>query len=173
MSVNEFIDLVDHHADFPKQGILFRDVSPLLRDPKVLSNLISHLSSLFANKAYDVICGIEARGLIFGTALALQVEKPFVMARKKGKLPGKTITNEYSLEYGDSCLEMQVDAIKAGEKVLIIDDILATGGTAKSAAKLIEKLGGQVVGIGFIVELTELQGKKILDNYFVQSVMTF
>jgi adenine phosphoribosyltransferase len=158
--------------DFPKPGIIFKDISPLLADPVQMKALIMGLASDWKGKV-DVICGFDARGFIFGSLLAYELSIPFVMLRKKGKLPGKTVSVSYGLEYGSSELELQDDAIKKGDKVLLVDDLLATGGTAEAGCRLVEMFGGEVKGIQFIIELSELKGKDKLSAYPVHSVVSF
>jgi len=151
-------------ADYPKKGIMFRDISTLLRDPVglklVIDNFTEHYSK--SDVEFDIIAGIEARGFIIGGALAYTLGKGFVPIRKPGKLPGDTISQEYTLEYGVDRMEMQIDAVKKGARVLIVDDLLATGGTANAAAALVEKLGGIVVDMAFIVNLPDIGGEKFL-----------
>jgi adenine phosphoribosyltransferase len=163
------ISLRDIH-DFPKPGIIFKDISPLLAKPKEMQALVKHLASLWRGKV-DVVCGFDARGFIFASLLAYELSIPFVMLRKKGKLPGKTVSVSYGREYGKSELELQDDAIKSGDKVLLIDDLLATGGTAEAGCRLVELFGGNVEGIQFIVELSSLQGREKLSGYHVSSVV--
>ncbi len=173
MQKPEYYDkLIRNVPDFPKKGIQFKDITTLVKDPKGLQNAIDDLASAFKGKKVSKVVGIESRGFIFGTGIALKLGVGFVPIRKPGKLPAKTVSMEYSLEYGTDKIEMHEDAITKGEKVLVIDDLLATGGTLKAAAKLVEKLGGVVVGIGCVIELTEsLHGRDLLKGYDVVSLV--
>ncbi len=149
--------------DFPKKGIIFKDITPLLNNPEALSNCLASLVSNSPSKV-DKVIGIEARGFFFGTALAEKLQAGFIPVRKKGKLPYDTIEEQYSLEYGEDALEIHQDAIKKGDKVLIHDDVLATGGTAKAVINLVEKLGGEVVQCNFLIELDFLKGRNKLNS---------
>lgn len=151
--------------DFPKPGILFKDITPVLHNPKLCDDIVTEFSEKFKNKAIHAIVGVESRGFLFGFALAKKLNVPFVLVRKAGKLPYKTISYEYNLEYGSAKVEMQVDDIKSGWNVLIHDDLLATGGTAEAAAKLVQMQQGNVAGFAFIVELDFLNGKQRLTQY--------
>jgi adenine phosphoribosyltransferase len=157
--------------NFPKKGILFKDISPLLSNPKEMKQLISYLADYWKGKV-DKIGGFDARGFIFGSLLAYEMGLPFFMLRKKGKLPGECREVSYDLEYGSASLEMQTDAVKPGEKVLLVDDLLATGGTALAGCQLVEQVGGVIVGCQFIIDLAELPGKEKLSGYNIQSVIT-
>lgn len=159
--------------DFPKKGILFRDISPLLRDAAALSLVIDELSKRIHPNEVDAFVGIESRGFPFACALALRYNKGMIMIRKQGKLPGATHKLTYDIEYGTATMEIQSDAIKKGERIIICDDLLATGGTAKAAAKLVEKLGGIVAGFAFIIELTDLKGSKAIKNYRYDSLVKY
>lgn len=159
--------------DFPKQGILFKDIAPLLQDHKGLSMCLSELKAMVPNGKIDKVIGIESRGFLFGTMLAKRLQAGFVLARKPGKLPFKTVSQSYDLEYGKDAVEIHVDAIKKGEKVLVHDDVLATGGTAQAVCKLVERLGGKVVQCNFIMELKSLNGRKKLPEYDVQCVLSY
>ncbi len=160
--------------DFPKEGIDFIDITTVLQDPEAFTQCIDQLkASVQAAGDFDLIVGPESRGFIFGTPLAYLLKKGFVPIRKKGKLPYKTIRAEYQLEYGSDILEMHEDAIKPGQKVVIVDDLLATGGTTESNIKLVEMLGGQVAGIVYFVELTFLNGRDRLKGYKVDSLVQF
>jgi adenine phosphoribosyltransferase len=153
--------------DFPKKGIMFRDITTLLNDSDAFRRTINVFASRYNDKKIDVVAGIESRGFIFGGALAYKINARFVPVRKPGKLPYKTISQEYDLEYGKDKIEIHEDAIKKGDKVLIIDDLIATGGTAAAACDLIEKIGGKIYECGFVVELPELKGwEKIKRSYF-------
>ncbi|MFA5527642.1 MAG: adenine phosphoribosyltransferase [Peptostreptococcales bacterium] len=159
--------------NFPKEGVLFRDITPLLHDGQCFSESIEAFKALCADLDFDFIVGPESRGFIFGTPLAYALKKGFIPVRKPGKLPCETVTFEYDLEYGCDRLEMHKDAIKAGDKVVIVDDLLATGGTIASAVQLIEQLGGEVVGIFVLIELMELKGKDKLTDYVVRSILQY
>ncbi len=157
--------------DFPKPGIGFKDITTLLKEPEPFREVIEQFAAHFAPKNVQKVVGIESRGFIFGAPLALKLGVGFVPARKPKKLPAATVREEYQLEYGTDALEMHVDAIQAGENVLVIDDLLATGGTAAAAVRLVEKLGGKVAGLGFLIELGFLNGKRNLKRYDVLSLI--
>lgn len=157
--------------DFPKEGIVFKDITPLLQSPEGLRESVEGLAQAFDPASYDLVVGIESRGFIFGTALANHIGKGFVPIRKPGKLPWKTASESYELEYGSDTIEIHVDACQPGQKVLLVDDLLATGGTAEAALKLIQRIGGQPVGCGFVIELSFLQGRKRLGDVPIQSLM--
>ena len=157
--------------DFPKPGIGFKDITTLLKEPAAFREVMARLTSHFSKKGIQKVVGIESRGFIFGAPLALNLQAGFVPARKPKKLPAATIREEYQLEYGTDALEMHADAIANGEKVAIIDDLLATGGTAAATARLVEKLGAQVAGLAFLIELDFLQGRRRLEKYEVHSLI--
>ena len=150
--------------DFPKKGILFKDITPLLQDPAGLKETISELARAVEPRTFDVVCGIESRGFIFGTALAHHLGKGFVPIRKPGKLPWKTESESYELEYGTDRIEVHVDAISKGEHVLLVDDLIATGGTAEAAVKLIETMGGKIVECCFVIDLPDIGGRARLEK---------
>ena len=156
---------ISEYQDFPKKGILFRDFSPILGDPSAMSFVVEEFSKQFHPKDVDTFVGIESRGFIIASILAQKYGKGMVMLRKEGKLPGKTVKTSYTIEYGKAVLEIQKSVLNQGEKVVICDDLLATGGTAKAAAKLVEEVGGKVTGFTFIIELTDLNGIKEINNY--------
>jgi len=158
---------------WPKQGIMFRDITTLLKDPQGFEKVINIFTERYKDKQIDVIAGIESRGFIIAGALAHKLGISFVPIRKKGKLPAETESQEYALEYGTDCVEIHKDAIKSGDKVLLIDDLLATGGTALASCQLIEKLGGEIAECGFIIELPELKGKEKLANYEIFNIVEF
>lgn len=163
-----------HVMDFPKEGIDFIDITTVLQDADALNQCIDEMKERISKLGeFDLIIGPESRGFIFGVPLAYSMKKGFVPIRKKGKLPYKTISVEYQLEYGTDVLEMHEDAIKPGQRVLIVDDLLATGGTTESNIKLVEKLGGQVAGLVFFIELTFLNGREKLKGYNVESIVQF
>jgi adenine phosphoribosyltransferase len=159
--------------DFPKPGILFYDITTLLQDPLALRMTVDRFVWFFAQKHIDKVVGIESRGFIFAPTVAYNLNAGFVPVRKPGKLPYQAARQGYDLEYGTDSIEMHNDAVKPGEHVLIIDDLIATGGTALAAAKLVESLGGQVAGFGFLVELTFLPGRHKLQGYDVQSLIQY
>lgn len=159
--------------DFPKKGILFRDITTLLKDKKSFSFVVEELFKRYNDKDIDIIAGIESRGFIFGSALAYRINKGFVPIRKPGKLPSTTVSEEYSLEYGTDKIEMHVDAIKEGDRVLLIDDLLATGGTMAAACSLVEKAGGKVTECSFLIELAFLNGRDRLKGYDIYSMVTY
>lgn len=170
MDIKSKIRIVE---DFPKKGISFKDVSTLISDGASLKYTIDELASYLKDKNIDVIVGPEARGFIFGVPVAYALGVGFVPVRKKGKLPGETVSIEYDLEYGTDCLQIHKDGIKPGQRVAIIDDLLATGGTIEAVAKLVEAVGGEVVAMEFVVELTELNGADKLKNYEVISLTQY
>ncbi len=156
-------DYIRTIPDFPHEGIMFRDVTTLFSNPRGFRMAVDQLLHPYAGEDIDVVVGLEARGFILGGAIAHQLGKGFVPIRKKGKLPGKTIEQSYTLEYGEAVMEIHDDAIEAGSKVLVVDDLLATGGTAEAGIKLLEKLGGEVVGCAFVIDLPDLGGRAKLE----------
>jgi adenine phosphoribosyltransferase len=165
-------DTIRDIPDFPKEGIVFKDITPVLSN----ASLMREITSAFVERvggAIDVVVGMESRGFIFGVPLAMELGAAFVPARKPGKLPYETIGYEYDLEYGTNRLELHTDSIKPGQKVLIVDDLLATGGTADATAKLVEKLGGDIVGCCFVIELDFLNGRAPLGGYDVFSIVHY
>ena len=166
-------DYVRTIPDFPEPGIMFRDVTTVLQDPDGFKLAIDEIQNLLKDVDFDVIAGTESRGFIFGTPLAYNLHKPFVLVRKKGKLPAETVEMEYDLEYGSAVIEMHKDSIQPGQKVVLVDDLIATGGTMEAAAKLVEKLGGEVVKMLFLMELEGLEGRKRLAKYDVASVVSY
>lgn len=159
--------------DFPIEGILFYDITTMLKDPAALKESIDQLTNHYKGGDIDLVVGMEARGFIFGVPIAYQLGVGYVPIRKPGKLPAETLTESYELEYGSNSIEIHVDAIESGQKVLVIDDLLATGGTAKATCNLVEKLGGQIVGVGFVIELTFLNGREKLKDYEVFSLLKY
>ena len=164
---------ITEFRDFPKKGILFRDISPLLKDPSAISYITEELSKVYHPNDVDVFAGIESRGFPFACAMAIRYNKGMIMIRKQGKLPGKTEKMSYKIEYGKATMEIQKNALKKDQRVVICDDLLATGGTAKASAKLIEKIGGNVTGFAFIVELTDLNGINEIKKYKSQSLVKY
>lgn len=159
--------------DFPKPGIQFKDISTLLKDKAAFKTSINRLADKFKNKKVDVVVAVEARGFIIGGALAHKLGAGFVPVRKRGKLPWKTYSVSYELEYGTDSLEMHQDGINRGDRVLIIDDLLATGGTVRAVTDLVKKLQGRIIGIAFLIELTDLKGKEKLKEYPVYSLIKY
>lgn len=159
--------------DFPKEGIMFRDITTLLKNPEAYHELIDRIAESIKGLRVELIIGPEARGFVIGSALAYAIGAGFIVARKPGKLPCKTNRYEYGLEYGTDVLEVHEDAIRPGQRVAIVDDLLATGGTALATAKLVEQAGGEVVAVRFAIELAELDGRATLGDYNVDSVMVF
>ncbi len=160
-------------ADFPKPGIVFKDIMPLLADPESLRSTISRLAEWSRPREPDIVLGAEARGFITGGALAYELGCGFVAARKPGKLPWRTVSAKYALEYGFDVLELHADAIRPGQRVLVHDDVLATGGTARAKCELVEQLGGEVVGVAFIIALDFLNGRERLEGYDVHALISY
>ena len=177
MTVNhiDLFSLISNCPDFPRKGIIFRDINPLLRTDYALHYISNQLYHRFNKVAFESIAGIESRGFVIATALALKFDKGLIMIRKAGKLPGHTLKESYNIEYGNAVMEIQKDAIKPGQSVLIADDLIATGGSAVAAARLVEKLGGTVVGFAFVIELDNLDGANKLRTlgYNVQSLVVY
>jgi len=159
--------------DFPVKGIMFRDITTLLKEPEAVNKTLKYLLTFTDGIKIDKVVGIESRGFIFGSMLAKKLDVGFILARKPGKLPAETESESYQLEYGTDKIEMHKDAISKGDKVLLHDDLLATGGTAAATAKLIEKLGGEVVQVSFVIELTFLNGREKLKGYPVKSIIIY
>ena len=164
---------ISEYSDYPKKGILFRDFSPILGDPSAMSFILEEFSKKFHPKDVDVFVGIESRGFIIASILAQKYNKGMVMLRKEGKLPGETVKTSYTIEYGKAVLEIQKNVLKKGERVVICDDLLATGGTANAAAKLVEKIGAKIAGFAFIIELTNLNGIKEISDYKTVSLVQY
>ncbi len=160
-------------ADFPVEGILFKDITTLLKDPQALQETVDRMAAYAGSRDVELVVGVESRGFIFGMPLAYKLGCGFVPVRKPGKLPAEKISESYTLEYGINTLEIHVDAVSEGLRVLVVDDLLATGGTALATCKLIERLGGQVAGAAFAIELGFLNGRDQLNNYDVFSLITF
>lgn len=165
--------LIRDVPDFPIPGIVFRDIMPLLRDARGLAEVTDALAAPFRNRGIDLVAGVESRGFLFGPPLARALDVGFVAIRKLGKLPGPTVRREYTLEYGSNHLEVQHDAVRPGERVLVVDDVLATGGTARASLELVAELGGDAVAAAFLVELRALGGRDLLRGYEVFSVLTY
>ena len=160
-------------VDFPKKGIIFRDITTAVKDPKALKFMIDFLTQQYEGQKIDYVAGVESRGFIFGSALAYNLNAGFVMIRKPGKLPANVVSQEYELEYGTDKIEMHADAVEAGKNVLVIDDLLATGGTVEAACKLLKKVGANVVGAAFIIELSDLGGREKLKDINVVSMIQY
>ncbi|MGI6188236.1 MAG: adenine phosphoribosyltransferase [Clostridiales bacterium] len=170
MELKEKVRIV---MDFPKEGISFKDITTLLKDPEAYVYTVDSLVNYCREKGVDIIVGPEARGFVLGAPVAYALKVGFVPVRKPGKLPAETVKYEYELEYGMDSLEIHKDAIRPGQRVVVVDDLLATGGTALAAVKLVEKLGGIVVGVVFVMELSYLDGRKTLEGYDVYSVVSY
>lgn len=166
-------DYIASIQDFPKEGILFRDITPLLNDPKAYKQTVDTLAEFAKNAGAEVILGPESRGFMFGCPVAIEIGAGFVPVRKPGKLPRATISEKYDLEYGSNELQIHEDAIKPGQKVVIVDDLLATGGTVAATIKMVERLGGEVVGCAFVIELVDLNGKELLKDYNVFTLLQY
>lgn len=173
MSPNDLKQLIRDVPNFPKEGIIFKDITPVLKDPKALQFVTDELSSQLETSRPDLIVGIESRGFIFSPLLAYKLKAGFIPVRKKGKLPSRTLRTSYQLEYGENELEIHEDAIFEGARVAVVDDLLATGGTAQAAIHLVEKLGGKVIGVSFLVELTFLKGREKLAGYPTFSLIQY
>ena len=166
-------DYVVTIPDFPEPGIMFRDITSVIQDPDGLKLAVDGLADLVKDLEFDLVIGPESRGFIFGVPVAYLLGKGFVPVRKKGKLPRETVSQKYDLEYGQAEVEIHKDAVRPGQKVVIVDDLIATGGSAEAAAKLVEKLGGQVVRMVFVMDLAGLEGRKKLDGYDVESLIVY
>ncbi len=173
LNADQLKKLIREVPDFPKKGILFYDITTLLKDKVGFATLIDKFSEYYISQDVDLVLGMEARGFIFGPALAYRLNAGFVPVRKPGKLPAATVKQEYALEYGTAALEIHKDAIQKGQRVLIVDDLLATGGTAEATANLALQLGAQIAGLGFVVELDFLKGREKLKSYDVMSLLHY
>lgn len=169
----ELKDYIRSIQDYPKEGILFRDITTLLKDKDAFKLAIDKMAEQVKDKKIDLIVGAESRGFLIGSALAYKMNCGFIPVRKKGKLPYKTISEEYALEYGTDTLYMHGDAIKKGDNVLVVDDLIATGGTALAMIKMVEKLGGNVIGSSFLIELEELNGRKEIEKYPINILIKY
>lgn len=169
----ELKDYIRSIQDYPKEGILFRDITTLLKDKDAFKLAIDKMSEQVKDKKIDLIVGAESRGFLIGSALAYKMNCGFIPVRKKGKLPYKTISEEYALEYGTDTLYMHEDAIKKGDNVLVVDDLIATGGTALAMIKMVEKLGGNIIGSSFLIELEELNGRKEIEKYPINILIKY
>lgn len=174
MSLEQMIKtFVRDIPDFPQKGVIFRDITPLLKQPLLVKEIIDIFERFARERGVEVVAAIESRGFIFAMPLCLRLEVPFVPIRKEGKLPWATVKETYELEYGTATVEIHKDAIREGQKVIIVDDLLATGGTALASAKLVEKLGGKVAGIAFVIELTYLNGREKIKDYEVLTLAKY
>lgn len=165
--------LIRDVPNFPKPGIVFKDITPLLQDPRGLPEVLERFERAIPRASYDVVCGIESRGFIFGMGLAAKLGKGFIPIRKPGKLPWKTASQAYELEYGTDKIEIHVDAVTKGQKVLLVDDLLATGGTMEAAAKLVRQIGGVPIGASFVIELGFLDGRKKLGDLPARALIKY
>ncbi|GAF41403.1 adenine phosphoribosyltransferase [Agrilactobacillus composti DSM 18527 = JCM 14202] len=172
MTIN-YRDFIADVPDFPEKGVIFRDISPLMENGAAYSAATNDIATYAANKGVEMICGPEARGFIVGCPVAYKLGVGFAPARKKGKLPRETISVSYDLEYGQAALYMHKDAVKPGQRVLVVDDLMATGGTIAATIKLVEKLGGIVVGTAFLIELKDLHGRDKIKNYDMFTLMQY
>tara|TARA_R110002167_G_scaffold154679_1_gene348916 strand:+ start:305 stop:820 length:516 start_codon:yes stop_codon:yes gene_type:complete len=171
--MNQLKAKIRNIPDFPKKGIMFKDITPLVQDPASLRLAISGLIAPFKNTQITAVAGMEARGFIFGSIVAWELNVGFIPLRKPGKLPYDVQSVDYKLEYGNASLEAHIDAISPGDRILLIDDLLATGGTAKASCELVEKLGGEVIACAFVVELAMLHGRDQLSNYPIHSLIEY
>ncbi len=171
--MKELKDYVISIPDFPEKGIIFRDITGILNEAEGIQLAIDQLQGFLKDVDFDILVGTESRGFIFGMPIAYNMKKPFALVRKKGKLPRETVEKSYELEYGQATIEMHKDSIKPGDKVVLVDDLLATGGTMEAAAALVEELGGEVVKIIFVIELAGLKGREKLSKYNVESAIIY
>ncbi len=169
--MNTLETLIRDVPNFPSEGIVFKDITPLLADPAGLAATIDQMVAPFADAGVELVCGTESRGFIFGTAAAIQMGVGFIPVRKPGKLPCETLSVEYALEYGSDKVEIHTDAVRPGQRVLMMDDLLATGGTMEASCKLVERLGGEIVGVSFVIELAFLNGRDRLGDYPIHSLI--
>jgi adenine phosphoribosyltransferase len=172
-STDDLRALIREVPDFPKPGILFYDITTLLKDPEAFRSVIDHMAEQVRDTQIDIVVGMESRGFIFSAPLAYQLNAGFVPVRKLGKLPAETLEVEYELEYGTATLEIHRDAITQGQRVLIVDDLLATGGTVMGTIELVRRLGGEIAGLSFMVELTGLHGRDKLDEFEIHTLLTY
>ena len=171
--MKELRSLIRDVPDFPKAGVLFRDITPLLGDPEGLQDAVEAMAAPFTGSGVDYVAGIEARGFLLGPAVATRLGAGFVPIRKQGKLPRAAVGEEYQLEYGCAVIEAHRDALGPGDEVLVLDDVLATGGTARAACRLVESLGARIVGLSFLVEIVPLAGRKGLEPYRIESLLQY
>lgn len=173
MTVPQYAELIRNIPDFPIPGVQFKDITPLLADARAFAAVVDDLAAPYASEQIDVVAGVEARGYIFSAPVAYRIGAGLVPIRKPGKLPAAVVEVEYSLEYGTNVLQIHQDAFKPGARVLLIDDLLATGGTMAAAAQLVEQLGGIVVGLAFVIELNFLEGRNLLGSYPIRSLIQY
>ena len=166
-------DYVRTIPDFPEEGVMFRDITTILKDPDGLKMAVEGLLDLLKDVEFDMVAGLESRGFMFGVPIAYELKKGFIPVRKSGKLPAETVSTKYELEYGEAEIEIHKDAVQPGQKVVIVDDLIATGGTCEAACRLVEELGGEVVKICFVMELEGLKGREKLKKYDVQSLISY
>lgn len=159
--------------NFPQEGVIFRDITPILHNPKLLKEAVHQMQEGLNENNFDLVLGPESRGFIFGVPISYNMNKGFVPVRKAGKLPYKTVAKTYDLEYGTATIEIHVDAIKPGDRVVIVDDLLATGGTTKAIIELVESMGGKVVKLAYLIELEFLKGREVLEGYDIHSVIKY
>lgn len=171
--MDDIKSLIRDVPDFPIPGIIFKDITPVFKNPRVMKSMTKTFADMYRDKGIGAVAGIESRGFIIGTPLAMELNVPFIPIRKEGKLPCETVKGSYNLEYGQATIEMHKDAIAPGQRVLIMDDLLATGGTAAATIDLIEKVGGVVVSCGFVIELSFLKGREKLPKGKVESLITY
>lgn len=171
--MDEIRALVRAIPDFPELGIVFRDITPLLRDPAALSRTVRLLAEPYRERGVELVAGIESRGFLFGAPLAVALGAGFVPIRKLGKLPARTIHRSYTLEYGSNHLEVHADAVEPGQRVLLVDDVLATGGTARASAEMVRELGGELLAAAFVIELEALRGRDLLEGVETRSLLTY
>ncbi len=167
------LDSIRTIPDFPAKGVMFRDITTLLKDPIAMTATIDEIADSLVGLDFNLVAGPESRGFIFGMPIAYNMKKGFIPVRKKGKLPAEVVSKEYNLEYGTEVIEIHKDAINPGDKVVIVDDLLATGGTARAICELVEEMGGEIVALRFAIELPDLGGRKLLQGYDVQTVVAF
>lgn len=171
--MKELKDYIRTVPDFPEEGVLFRDITSVLQDAEGLQLAVNSMQNLVKDLSFDAVAGAESRGFIFGAPIAYNLKKPFVLIRKKGKLPAQTVSVDYELEYGTATIEMHKDSIKPGQRVLLVDDLIATGGTTEAMIRLIESLGGIVAGVLVLIELTDLKGREKIKGYRLDSAVTY
>jgi adenine phosphoribosyltransferase len=169
----DLASLIRDVPDFPVPGVMFKDITTLVSNPAAFQEVVSRMADTYVGKRVDIVAAIESRGFIFGAPLALRLGAGFVPVRKPGKLPSRSISDSYTLEYGTNTLEIHEDAIQRGQRVLVVDDLLATGGSARAAVNLVERLGGHVAGVAFLVELDFLNGRQKLDGYPILSLIHY
>ncbi len=171
--MQQYASFIRNVPDFPEKGIQFKDITTLIKDGELFAQVVDYMYNPFRHQQIDKIVAIEARGFIFGAALSYKLNCGFVPVRKPNKLPAETISETYGKEYGEDRIEIHKDAIQKGEKILIVDDLLATGGSAAACARLVERLGGEIVGFSFLIELTDLKGREKIGDYEIHSLITY